>query len=121
MNDDKTILLSGRQIEAWIVRIAESMIQWSDAIGFDGPMLVGAGLEGLEDVELLPGRGGILRPARTFFHLPPQLVVPGEPVASALRALLDEMWVAFGKGDGSPSFGGGEWSGYGGQGDYRIE
>jgi hypothetical protein len=47
--------------------------------------------------------------------------MPGAALASTLHPLLDEMWLAFGKGDGSPSFGGGEWAGYGGQSDYRIE
>ncbi|WP_141649847.1 hypothetical protein [Rhizobium sp. PDO1-076] len=105
IDDDKDILVEAGPLEARIFEMAERMGTIASAIGIDGPLVIHASLEGMEDVRLM-GRQKASRPLRMPFI---DLGTVSVPLVSAitienLRPLLDTIWLTAGFGDGSPLF-----------------
>lgn len=121
IDDDPDIGIEGLKLEAELVAAVDRGLELLAAIGLSGPTLVAIALDHLMDVALYGGRGrGRIRlPSLT---LTPVLVPPGERRAGdSLRHAFDELWLASGRADGSPSFSGSDaWAGYGGGPAYAV-
>lgn len=111
IDDDPSIAIDGRMLEARILDAATRMGDLARDLGLDGPMLLMAGLEGLEDVHLLS--------ARTSRPLKHPSIMLGEIMAGnasalqpiALKDMFDRLWLDAGFDMVSPSFQYGVWQG----------
>jgi hypothetical protein len=112
IDDDRTILVEGKPLEGRIVEATMRMSAVAAEIGLDGPLLVWASLQGLEDVQMSNGRQAS-RPLRIpSLYLGTVALPSGEAVSGqALRKLFDALWLGCGFDDGSPSFSGEGWDG----------
>lgn len=121
IDDDPEIGIEGLQLEARLVSAVDRGLELLEAVGLSGPTLVAVALYELTDVDLYGGRG------RGRFRLPslgltPVLVPTGERQAgNSLHHAFDELWLASGRADGSPSYSGSDaWAGYGGSSAYAV-
>ena len=121
-DDDPEILVSGRRLEACIIRNLERMAAIAVDLDLGGPALISISLDGIQDVELTQARPGGRRMRE------PEVIFPtvkvdnlSDPIAEALHENLDILWQTFGWKDGSPSFGGRTWAGYTDMNNYAIE
>jgi hypothetical protein len=122
VDDDPTVAIPGRKVEAWLVIMTEQLQAWADAMGLGGPALLAATLDGMEDTEILGSRSGSFKFDHPRVGLPyARIVANGTPVASQLRETIDGIWLAAGNGRGSPSFGGGGWDGYAGGPGFELD
>ncbi len=123
VDDDPTILLSGHQIEAWVVRMSERIVALAVELSLPGPFLIHAAFERMEDVDVHAVRMHIMRNRRPDIALQPHVVALGlASVGQQLRPLLDDFWNALGRSEGSPSFANEEWAGdQPARGDYSLE
>ena len=112
IDDDPTIIVEGRPLEGRMVEATVRMAAVAAEIGLVGPLLVGASLHGLEDVQLTNGRQAS-RPLRIPSLYLGTVALPSSEAVSgqALRKLFDALWLGFGFDDGSPSFSGEGWEG----------
>jgi len=121
IDDDPDIGVEGLQLEARLVASVDRGLELLGAVGLNGPTLVAIALYDLTDVDLSGGRGrGRIR--LPSLGLTPVLVPTGERQAgNSLHHAFDELWLASGRADGSPSFSGsGAWAGYGGGPAYAV-
>lgn len=121
IDDDPDIGIEGLQLEARLVAAVDRGLELLAAIGLSGPTLAAIALYDLTDVELYGGRGrGRIR--LPSLGLTPVLVPLGEHQAGdSLRHAFDELWLASGRADGSPSYSEGDaWTGYGGGPAYAV-
>lgn len=113
IDDDRSILIDGRHLEALIVRTLERMGSIAAELDLNGSALVLVSFDGIEDVHLtLPRPAG--RPIkRPSLSLPVAIIDDlTRPMAEALHEQFDMMWQESGWPTGSPSFGQGAWAGY---------
>jgi|GEM_PF-1182748 len=114
IDDDRDIPIDGQRLEAIIIRNLERMGAIAAGLDLGGPALLSISLDGMEDVELTRARPGGRRIRRPDIYLPvAQVEDLAAPLAEALHEQLDILWQTGGWPDGSPSFAGGEWAGYG--------
>lgn len=122
IDDDPRIAVNGFRLEAWIVRMTESLLVQAEALGLDGPAVVDVGCEGVDKIDILAGRLPAIRVRDERILINGPVIVPGDtPVATQLRGLLDDFWLAIGRAAGSPSFPDESWRGYGDMPDYQLE
>ncbi|CAN5500142.1 hypothetical protein BH10PSE12_BH10PSE12_08240 [soil metagenome] len=112
IDDDRTILVEGRPLEGRIVETAIRLATIAAEIGLDGPMLLSAGLDGLEDVQMSNGRNAS-RPLRIESLFLGTIALPSSAAvtANALRKLFDALWLGCGFDEGSPTFQTATWEG----------
>lgn len=121
IDDDPRIAVEGLQLEAWIVRMAERLLREAEALGLQGPAVIDVGCEGIDNIDVFPGRLKSVRVQRqTVLLNGPIITLGATPVATQLRAVLDDFWLAIGRGAGSPSFPDDHWRGYDDLPDYRL-
>ncbi len=115
IDDDPDIAVHGKDIEAHLVNAVDRSARVAQQVGLQGPALVAAGLEGIEDVKILrerPGQGG-RRIRKSFAVLGTvRLDALAAPAADQLRPLMERIWLIGGWYDGSPSFSDNHWIGY---------
>lgn len=121
INDDPTMLVDGRWLEAQVVRNLERMTAIANELGLAGPAAISVSLKGMEDVELTRSRpGGNMIGHHDVFLPTPILEDMRAPIADQLRDSFDRLWLWSGWPDGSPSFSSGEWAGYNDSPGYEI-
>ncbi|MGH6950882.1 MAG: hypothetical protein ACREH4_08420 [Vitreimonas sp.] len=121
IGDDPTIGVEGFKLEAWIVRTIEKMLERAEALGLNGPAVIAVSLEGLEDVEIIAGNLPSTRLRRERILVGGTTLSIGEtPIGTQLRGVLDDLWLAMGRGAGSPSFADDRWRGYENETEYRL-
>jgi hypothetical protein len=121
IDDDPRIAVEGLQLEAWIVRMTERLLQEAETLGLSGPAVIDVGCEGIDDIDVFPGRLKSIRVRRETIQLNGPVVALGAtPVGTQLRNVLDDFWLAIGRGAGSPSFPDDHWQGYDDLPDYRL-
>lgn len=113
IDDDPDILVSGKDIEAYLVNAVDRAANVCEATGLGGPALVNASLEQIEDVEICRASGSASRLRKRFARMGTLRVHQLKaPTADNLKPLLDKMWLIGGWDDGSPFFNAGHWVGY---------
>lgn len=113
IDDDREIVIDGRGLESEIAAAVERLGSIAAELGLAGPALVGIAFDGTEDVVFGRARPGGRKIRRPTFALPVALLDdPADRPANALHEQFDILWQVAGWGDGSPSFGGGDWDGY---------
>lgn len=115
IDDDPEIVIDGRRLEA---DIADALSRLGAALAefeLGGRTLVEISFDGMEDVILSRARPGGRKIGRPQTALPALFVetLLDHP-ANALHEQFDILWQMAGWGDGSPSFGSGQWAGYDG-------
>ena len=114
IDDDPTIVVNGADIEHLLVSAIDRAADVATALGLTGPALVGAALEGIEDVQMhrsRPGSGG-RRIGRPFAALSSvRLGDLAAPAADHLLPMMESMWLIGGWDDGSPFQQDGRWTG----------
>ncbi len=115
IDDDPTIVIEGKDIEIGLVKAVDRVATVASRIGLQGPAVVAAWLEGIEDVEIhrpRPGTGG----RRIRRQSAPLGTVRFEnfasPSADGLADLMERMWIVGGWDDGSPYIANGRCTGY---------
>lgn len=113
IDDDRDIGLDGRGLEGQIVTRADRSLALLAALGLAGPTLLSIALYELDDVRLSGGRrlGRFRSPSLGLATA----MVPAGVTASGdhLRRAFDDLWLAAGQAEGSPSYGeDGVWRGY---------
>ncbi|MBW9113415.1 hypothetical protein JNB88_07105 [Rhizobium cauense] len=104
IDDDRDILVDIEPLEARIVEMAERMGEIASKIGSGGPLVIHAGLEGLDDVRLV-GRHKAKRLLAPYVHLGTiDLASTAAISIESLQQMLDAVWLAAGFSDGSPLF-----------------
>ena len=120
IDTDPEIGVDGRQLEGRLVEVVDRGLVLLRTVGLAGPTLVRIALHGLDDVDLYggPGRGRLRIPSLALATI----LVPDGADASAgfLRPAFDDLWLAGGHADGSPSYGDGRWEGYDEDDRYRF-
>lgn len=111
IDDDPTIAVDGRKLEARILDAAGRLARLARDLGLDGPMLLRGGLEGLDDVDLLAAKTS--RPLKRAIIPLCEVMVSD---ASALQPIVfkdmfDRLWLDAGFDAVSPSFQNGMWQG----------
>jgi hypothetical protein len=96
-----------------MVRALEHIAALAGVVGLGGPALVEIVATGIEDVELTEARAGGRRIGKPTLSAPRIEYSPGESAGEALRPAFDQLWLASGWRNGSPSFGTGRWEGRG--------
>lgn len=111
IDDDPSIAVDGRMLEARILDAATRLGSLACDLGLDGPMLLVAGLEGLEDVHLLAARTS--RPLRRPSIMLGEIMIGSASALqpSALKDMFDRLWLDAGFDAVSPSFQNGVWQG----------
>jgi hypothetical protein len=113
IDDDREIVIDGHGLEGEIAAAVERLGSIAAELDLAGPALVGIAFEGTEDVVLGRARPGGRKIRRPAFALPVALLDdPADRPANALHEQFDILWQVAGWGDGSPSFGSGDWDGY---------
>ena len=120
IGDDPQILVDGRHLEALIVRTLERMAEIAGVLKLGGPALATVGLDGVEDVVLIPARGARCMRVREIVSPIASLPDLIPPFAEVLHEQLDIIWQTAGWADGSPSFGSGAWAGYTDERNYGV-
>lgn len=114
IDDDPTIVVNGADIEHLLVSAIDRAADIATELGLTGPALVGAALEGIEDVQMhrsRPGSGG-RRIGRPFAALSSvRLGDLAAPAADHLLPMMESMWLIGGWDDGSPFQQDGRWTG----------
>jgi hypothetical protein len=115
IDDDPDIPVYGRDVEQLLVNAVDRVAEVAHRVGLQGPALIGASLEGIEDVEIhrtRPGQGGrrIGRPSAWLGTT--RLPSLTAPTAGYLADMMERMWLIGGWDDGSPNFANGHWTGY---------
>ena len=115
IDDDPQIVVQGMKIEQLFVDAVDRVAGISNHLDLGGPALITAGLEGIEDVEMLrpqPGSGGyrIRRPWASMGTA--RLTDFCAPTADHLIEMMERMWLIGGWDDGSPNYKDGHWTGY---------
>lgn len=112
IDDDPEIGVEGRELEGRLVSAVDRSLALLRAVGLSGPTLVRIALHGLDDVDLYggPGRGRLSTPSLGLSSV----VVPDgvEAAAAFLRPAFNDLWLASGRADASPSYADGVWAGY---------
>lgn len=105
IDDDRDILVELMPLEARIVEMAERMGAVAHSIGIDSPLVIHASLDGMEDVQLM-AKHKASRPLRMPFIDLGSIVFSSSSAITitALRPILDNVWLAGGFSDGSPLF-----------------
>lgn len=117
-DDDPETVINGLELEREIVATVERLGGILAELSLGGPALLGIGFEGMEDVVLARARPGGRKIGRPGFALPVvELQDPADRPANFLHESFDILWQTSGWGDGTPSFGGGQWDGYTGEGE----
>jgi len=116
IDDDPTIVVEGKEIEVMLVNAVDRVAEVASRIGLQGPAVVAAWLEGIEDVQIhrsRPGTGGrrIRRQSASLGITRYENLAT--PTADQLGGLMEAMWLVGGWDDGSPYFANGHWTGYG--------
>ncbi|MGV1894787.1 hypothetical protein GOZ84_17530 [Agrobacterium vitis] len=109
IEDDPTIVIDAGSIEARIVETAIRLGEIAAGIGLDGPLVINAALQNVEDVQIV-ARQRASRPLRAPF-VPLGSVVLSEVSAitiDGVRPLLEAIWRAAGDSEGSPLFAAGD-------------
>lgn len=115
VDDDPEIVIDGRKLEGEIAAAVERLGGILAELGLGGPVLLGVGFEGMEDVVLARARPGGRKINRPSFALPVvELHDPADRPANLLHEPFDILWQISGWADGTPSFGSGQWQGYAG-------
>lgn len=120
IDDDPEIGVEGRELEGRLVSTVDRGLALLRAVGLQGPTLVRIALHGLDDVDIYGGAGrGRLRIPSLGLS---SVVVPDgvEAAAVFLRPAFDDLWLASGRADGSPSYGDGVWAGYADEARYSF-
>lgn len=120
INDDTTILVSGRHIEVRIVDAVRRLAGIAEAVGLGGPFSCVAALQGVEDVQIDHGRLASRPLRRPGLFLGSAFLIDAEFPAGELRPMFDAFWLEAGFDEGSPSFGTGAWDGDGDSPLYRL-
>lgn len=115
--DDEEIPIDGFAVEQACVSWTERLSAAIGIIGLEGPALIELSLDGVEDVVLQRARPGGKRIKQSWLFLG-SIEVPdlAAPLAPAMHEAFDILWQSAGWRDGSPSFYGDQWSGYGREG-----
>lgn len=113
IDDDPTIVVDGHNIEQSLVDVVDRCALVAKSVGLDGPALVSASIEGIEDVEISrpsPGSGGrrIRRPSA--FLGKAKLASLSTSTAGQLHELMESIWFIGGWDDGSPYIVDGQWT-----------
>jgi len=111
VDDDPSIAVDGRRLEARILDATTRLAGLALDCDLDGPMLLHAGLEGLDDVELLATRSSrfLKRPALMLGEVVLSNAAAMQPFA--LNEMFDRLWLDAGFDAVSPSFQNGIWQG----------
>lgn len=115
IDDDPQIAIQGKDIERRLVNAVDRVANVAHQLSLQGPALIAASLEGIEDVEILrarPGPGGrrFGRPAASLGVV--RLESLTAPTADYLADMMEKMWLIGGWDDGSHYFADGHWTGY---------
>jgi len=115
IDDDPQIVVDGLELERILVNVVDRASALVSKLGFHGPAILSASLEGIEDVEIHrsgPGSGGrrIRRPAVSLGTIQFEDFVA--PTADRLVEMMEQMWLVGGWDDGSPAVVDGRWTGY---------
>jgi len=111
IRDDPTVVLRGARVETEVIDAADHGLAMATALGLAGPFGVGVVLYGLEDVEL-SGQRVRRFPVQTL-DLKFSLIPAAESRAGDhMHRAFDQMWMAAGFEDGSPSYDQAQWKGY---------
>lgn len=114
IDDDRTIIVNGLPLEGRIVELARRLSTVAAELGLDGTMLVSGHFEGLGDVQLFNGRNASRPLGFPNLHLGTVAISSAAgAMGSALRLMLDNLWLGCGFEDGSPSFDTATWEGEG--------
>ncbi len=115
IDDEPEIMIDGRWLET---EIADGLARLGAALAeldLGGRTLVEISLDGMEDVILSRARPGGRKIGRPRTALPTLFVETlRDHPANAFHEQFDILWQMAGWGDGSPSFGTGQWAGYDG-------
>jgi hypothetical protein len=121
IDDDPTISVDGLKLEAWIVRMTETMLEQAHALGLSGPAVIDVDCEGLDDVDIVADRLAAIRLRRERIDVRCATIsIADTPIGMQLRDLLDDLWLAIGRTAGSPSFSDDNWGGYQTEAEYRL-
>lgn len=115
IGDDPEIVILGKDIEWHLVNAVDRVATVAHQIGLQGSALIGASLEGIEDVEIhraRPGAGGRRIRRRSASLGASRIQSLAAPTADTLVDLMEQMWLIGGWDDGSPFFLDGHWTGY---------
>lgn len=112
---DRVQLMRGYPLERYIVRTLDAVAEGYQQLDIRSSVVVCVSLAGVLGARLsksTPGHTkGFDRPVITATAI--GLPKMAKPLGRMLRPILDELWRAAGWADGSPSFGRGDWEGYG--------
>ncbi|MCW0018954.1 hypothetical protein [Rhizobium sp. BT-226] len=105
VDNDPTIVVDAGSIEARIVETVIRLGEIAAGIGLDGPLVINAALQNVEDVQIMAHQKAS-RPLRAPF-VPLGSVILSEISAitiDGVRPLLEAVWRAAGNSEGSPLF-----------------
>ena len=116
IGDDSEILVDGVALEAALLGALESLVTVSSKLGYGKSFVVSLALFGVEDVVFNHSVARSRRLRTQTLYLGRVLNFTTDAGMSAqLKPLFDQMWLAAGVDDGSPSYNdAGEWCGLGG-------
>ncbi|NKK01226.1 hypothetical protein GFL63_20960 [Rhizobium leguminosarum bv. viciae] len=105
IDDDPTIVVDAGPIEARIVETAVRLGKIAAGIGLDGPLVINATLQNVQDVQIM-ARQRASRPLGAPFVSLGSVVLSdvSEITVDGLRPLLEAVWRAAGSDKGSPLF-----------------
>jgi hypothetical protein len=121
IDDDRTIIVSGRQLEARIIDAVGRLASLAHEIGFAGTFACMGGLQGIEDVQI-DRCDKLSRPMRRpGLHLGSAFLAGPDISATELRHMLDAFWLEAGFEEGSPSFPQENWQGHSDNPLYQLD
>ncbi|MGI4876775.1 MAG: hypothetical protein ACRYG4_04755 [Janthinobacterium lividum] len=121
VDDDPHIVVQGKQLEAMLVDLLDRASRALAKLNL-GPVA-------LANVQLVGGEDLIIhspQPSGRSLGLPyinlgfKQFEAIGGPLGHQARTMMDSLWMAAGRKEGSPSFADDTWQGYDGEAPYRL-
>lgn len=121
MDDDPHVVVQGKQLEAMLVDLLDRASSALAKLNFGPVALANVQLVGCEDLIIQSPR-----PSGRPLGLPhlglgfQRFEAIGEPLGHQARTMMDSLWMAAGRKEGSPSFADETWQGYAGEAPYRL-